>query len=70
MDKSLEIKLKNVLKHEAKYIMTYEENTDLKLDKMNTIFNLEKIIENYDELEPLLTKFFINKAEKIKWKEK
>ena len=59
MDKSLETKIKNVLKHEAKYIMTYEENTDLKLDKMNTIFNLEKIIENYDELEPLLTKFFI-----------
>jgi hypothetical protein len=33
-----------------------------KIDRMNTIFSFMKIIENYDELQPLLENFFKEKA--------
>ena len=65
MDKHLRTVLSNTLKNEAKYIL--EHDTDCKLEKMNTIFNLQKILNNYDELEPLLQDFFRKKYDKEKW---
>lgn len=50
MDKNIYAKIDNVLKAESDYIMKHEENTKEKLNKMNTLFNLKKIIDNYDEL--------------------
>ena len=38
-----------------------------KLEEMDNIQNMFKIINNYAELEPLLRKFFKEKAEKDKW---
>lgn len=67
MDKSIYTKIDNVLKAEAEYIMKHEENTQSKANKMNTIFNLKKIIDNYEELEPLLIEHFSKKAQKEKW---
>lgn len=67
MDKGIYTKIDNVLKAESDYIMKHEENTKEKLNKMNTLFNLKKIIDNYDELEGTLKKFFEEKAEKEKF---
>ena len=55
------------MKAEIEYIMKNEKETKEKLNKMNTLFNLKKIIDNYDELEGTLKKFFEEKAEKEKF---
>ena len=61
MYKSIHTILSNVLKTEGDYIMNNEQDTDTKINKMNKIFNLKKIIDNYDELEPVLKKYFDDK---------
>lgn len=70
MDKNIERKLNNVLKSEGQYIMKNEKNIMNKLKKMNVIFNMQKIVDNYDELEPILKDYFRKKAEKEKYKER
>lgn len=67
MDKEIKTKLDNVLKAEGDYILKNENNKNKKIDKMNTIFNMKKIIDNYDELEPVLIEFFSKKAEKSRF---
>lgn len=64
MDKEIKTKLDNVLKAEGDYILKNENNKNKKIDKMNTIFNMKKIIDNYNELEPVLIEFFREKDEK------
>lgn len=64
MNEEIKAKLNNVLKAEAEYTMKNETNTNVKLEKMNTLFNLKKIIDNYDELEHVLVDYFNKKAEK------
>ena len=66
MDKSIHTILNNVLKTEAQYIIDNEKDKDTKIKKMNTIFNLKKIIDNYDELEPVLIRYFNDKG-KERW---
>ena len=70
MDKHIESKLNNVLKSEGQYIMKNEKNIMNKLKKMDIIFNMQKIVDNYDELEPILKDYFRKKAEKEKYKER
>jgi len=67
MDKNIYTKIDNVLKAEGEYIMKHEKDIKEKLNKMNTLFNLKKIIDNYDDLEGTLKKFFEEKAEKDKF---
>lgn len=67
MDKEIKLKLENVLKAEAENVLKNETNKYKKIDKMNTLFNLSKIINNYDELEPILAEYFNRKAEKWRW---
>lgn len=67
MDKEIKTKLDNVLKAEGDYILKNENNKNKKIDKMNTIFNMKKIIDNYDELEPVLIEFFREKDEKSRF---
>lgn len=64
MTKDLQIKLGNVLKAEADYINKTEEDIQSRFIRMNEILNLMKIIENYDELEPVLKKYFQEKADR------
>jgi hypothetical protein len=68
MDETLKKTLFNRLKCEAKYILNSKEDIRIKCEKMNVIFNLQKVLDNYDELEPLLTKFFAEKAKREKWR--
>ena len=69
MNELIKIRLTNVLKSEAKLIMESGEDVRAKLEKVDDIGNMLKIIDNYDELEPTLKKFFKEKNEKEKWKE-
>lgn len=64
MNKDLKIKLGNVLKAEADYVERTETDSTNKCVKLNDILNLLKIIENYDELEPVLKKYFREKADR------
>ena len=63
----LKTKLINVLKAEARQILVSKETRLEKLEKMNDIDHLLKIIQNYDELEPVLAKYFEEKHNKEKW---
>lgn len=70
MDEILRIKLMNSLKSEAKIIMNSGEDITTKIRRMNDIDNMFKIIQDYDELEPLLKKFYKEKSKKEKWEER
>ena len=67
MNEMLEKKLNNILRTEAQRTLENEKDRKVKLMKMNDIFNLKKILDNYDELEPILKKYFDEKAIKEKW---
>lgn len=67
MDKEIKTKLDNVLKAESEYTLKNEKDQKKKMDKMNTLFNLKKIIDNFDELEPVLKEYFNKKNEKEKF---
>lgn len=43
---------------------------DEKFIKADMLFNLYKVLENYDELEPMLIKYFNEKAENARFKNK
>ena len=70
MNKSLKNNLNEALKSEATYIMRTDEDISIKIDRMNEVINMQKIIENYEELQPILKKFFDEKVQKEKWKER
>ena len=67
LNSMLYYKLTNILKTEAELTMKYQEDQKLKYEKMDNIFNLKKILDNWDELEPVLRKFFMEKARKEKY---
>ena len=69
MNKEIEVKLNNVIKAECKHVMEYETDRDVKLEKMETLFNLKKIIDNYDELEPFLIEYFSRKFDRDRWED-
>lgn len=64
MNKMLYKKLDNILRTDAQRTMENEKDIKEKAERMNDLFNLKKIIDNYDELEPVLRKFFIEKNKK------
>ena len=47
-----------------------ETDIQKKVNKMNIWFNIKQIIDNYDELEPILKEYFDKKAQKEKWSER
>ena len=67
MNKVIKRVMMNALKSEASLIFRSNDEIQLKIEKMSDIINLQKILENYDELEPLLKEFFDKKAEQEKW---
>lgn len=70
MDKLTKSRLLEVLKTEASYIMRSDEDIFNKIEKMNDIINLQKVLENYEELEPVLKKYFNENAIRKKWNDK
>lgn len=58
-------RMKNFVKAELKHIFEsdlYED--DEKLEDLNVLHNMWKILNNYDELEPILQEFFKDKYER------
>lgn len=69
MNENLKDKLSEILKQEAEGIMHSDNGLIEKLKQMDDISNMIKVIDNFEELEPTLKKFFKEKAEKDKWDE-
>jgi hypothetical protein len=69
MNEGLYKKLYDLLKDEADTTIRSNDELMNKVKKMNDITNIIKIIDNYDELEPVLQDFFKKRAEKEKWNE-
>ena len=67
MNENLKEKLFKVLEEEAKEIRKSKEDIEVKLLRGNEVINMVKIIFNYNELEPVLKKYFEDKAKKEKW---
>lgn len=64
MDKVIKTKLKNILMAECRYNMKHTLDITTRYKNMETLFNLKKIIDNYDDLEPVLKDYFSKKADR------
>ena len=64
MNKQLETKLMNVLKAEFDYVKRTEKDKEEKNKKMFDIYHIQQVINNFDELEPVISKYLNEKAEK------
>lgn len=62
MNEMLFYKLNNVLKEEGKKALEQKDYL-----KVQDTINIRKILDNYDELEPTLKKFFDEKAKREKF---
>lgn len=67
MNKYIQKKLVTLLSNESHEIFHQDEEISEKIDRMDTILNMTKIIQNYDELKPVLEKFFREKIQDEKW---
>jgi len=70
MYKELYLKIEKLLNEEMNEIMATETDANLKFKKLTDIYRLNKILENFDELEPTMQKFIEEKRNKKKWKER
>lgn len=59
------MRLERLISQQMMYVTENNSfSTEEKLEQQNVFFNITKILQNYDELEPTLKKFFKGKAEK------
>lgn len=64
MNNELKTKLSNVLKAEFDYIKRTETDKAVLIQKMGDIYHMQKIINNFDELEPVIAEYLNKKAER------
>lgn len=69
MDKDIKQRLMKELQSEADLVSKNEKDKNIKLKKLNDIFNILKILENFEELEPTIAKYFAEKAQRDKYSE-
>lgn len=67
MNKLLKTNLVNTLKSEAENLLQSDGEIHDKIKIMQDIDNMMKIIDNYDDLEPTLKRYFKEKHDKEKW---
>ena len=67
MNKNLYDKIYNILEEQARQIIDADEEIIEKVKQMNEVANLMNIIDHFEELEPILKKYFKEKADKEKW---
>lgn len=70
MNKIIQTKITNILKAELQHLKTSDTELSEKAEIVDTIKNLKMIVDNYDELEPLLKEFFEKKYQDKKWGER
>lgn len=70
MDEEIKRKIEHFLRTEGQNIM--DNGTDIykQSRQMDIIFNFKKILDNYDELKPILVKYFGEKTEKERFGER
>ena len=61
-------KLNNIIEKEMENTNSKKFSLKEKVEQQTVLFRIYKIINSYDELEPILTKFFNEKAKEEKWK--
>ena len=66
-EKAMILRLEHLIKEELALLKETTTDTSELLSKGNVLFNIHKILSNYDELEPVLKKFFNEKYKKEKW---
>ena len=69
MKQDIILAMENALKTELDKQKDITDRKEL-LENANVLFNLNKILANYDELEPVLAKYFTDKYRKEKWEER
>lgn len=69
MDKDLKHKFLKLIKNVSLEELQ-QEDINKKFENMNDIFNIAKIIENYEEFEPDIKMMINRKAKKDKWRER
>ena len=68
MKQDIILAMENALKTELDKQKDITDRKEL-IENANVLYNLNKILVNYDELEPVLTKYFADKYRKEKFKE-
>ena len=69
MKKDILLVISKTLKQELDKQKDITDRKEL-LENANVLYNLNKILANYDELEPVLAKYFAEKYRKEKWEER
>ena len=67
MNKTLKDKLTNTLREYAEDLIHDKRDIVEKLSEMNDIQNMLKILDNFEELRPVLQEYFAEKYKKEKW---
>ena len=70
MNKKVEKKLNGILKEMAHEVLNSKDDLNEKMEMVNDIGNIKKIIDNYGELEEILSKFFNEKYKQTKFEER
>ena len=70
MDEEIKEEIAKSLETISKRVSESDEDNKTKARKLHSIMHVLQIMERYDELEPTMQKFFEEKRDKKKWKER
>ena len=69
MYKELKVRLLNQLKAEADYVEKFEKDKTARFEKFNDIMNITKVLDNYEDIEPVVAKAINELAYKKKFEQ-
>ena len=67
MNNKIKQQFRNFIQEQGTKLLLADEELGEKAEQLDTLINFTKIIDNYDELQPILKEYFSKKAEKEKW---
>lgn len=67
MNDLIKKEFKNFAKEQGDKTLLEDLDLSEKVDRLDTLINLTRIVEHYEELQPLLKEYFNKKADKDKW---
>lgn len=66
-EKAMIVRLEHLINEELALIEETTSDKTERLEKADVLYNMFKYLSNYEELKPVLKKFFKEKHEKEKW---
>lgn len=66
-EKAMILRLEHLIDEELSLIEETTSDKTERLEKADVLYNMFKYLSNYEELKPVLQKFFSEKAKKEKW---